>query len=88
MPNCLLCFKIVNFYSDKIKIICLAVNAFHKVIFIYDLLMLLNGINGKESNVRVEWYYLEEDIDMKEMGEDFKEALTIDFSFFEVETVE
>ena len=56
--------------------------------FIYDLLMLLNSVNGKGSSVSVEWYYLEEDIDMKEMGEDFKEALTIDFSFFEVETVE
>jgi alpha-amylase/alpha-mannosidase (GH57 family) len=56
--------------------------------FIYDLLMLLDAVNNDISNVSVEWYYLEEDTDMKEMGEDFKEAVNVDFSFFAVEAVE
>jgi len=56
--------------------------------FIYDFLMLLDEINGTTSDVKIEWFYLEEDIDMKEMGEDFREALSIDFSFFGVETIE
>jgi len=56
--------------------------------FIYDFLMLLDGINNQSSVVNIDWYYLEEDIDMKEMGEDFREALGIEFSFYGVETVE
>ena len=56
--------------------------------FIYDILMLLDGINGKSTKVRIEWYYLEEDVDMKEMGEDFKDAVNIDFTFFNVKAVE
>ncbi len=55
--------------------------------FIYDLLMLLNGINGDSSKVSVDWYHLEEDIDMQEMGEDFREAINVEFNFFAVENV-
>jgi len=55
--------------------------------FLYDILMILDGIHNKTSKIEVEWYYLTQDSDMKEMGEDYQEALTIDFSFFEVETV-
>ena len=55
--------------------------------FIYDILMLLDEIHDKTSKVQVEWYYLTEDSDMKEMGEDYQEALSLDFSFFEVEVV-
>jgi len=56
--------------------------------FIYELLKMLESINDKTSKVSIEWYYLDEDIDMKEMGEDFKEAIDLNFSFFEVETVD
>ena len=56
--------------------------------FIFDLLQLLDRINANSSQtVAVEWYYSEEDIDMKEMGEDFKEAMGMNFSFFEEETI-
>ena len=55
--------------------------------FIYDILMLLDEIHDNTSKVKVEWYYLTEDSDMKEMGEDYQEALSVDFSFFEVEVV-
>ena len=56
--------------------------------FIYDLLLLLDKIKNEESNVIIEWYYLAEDDDMKEMGEDFKEAVNIDFTFCSVDSVE
>ena len=56
--------------------------------FIYESLMLLDAINEDLSVVNIEWYYVDEDIDMKEMGEDFKDAMNVDFSFFEVESVE
>ena len=55
--------------------------------FIYDMLMVLDGINNELSKISVEWYYLDEDIDMKEMGEDFKEALSFHFSFYSEENV-
>jgi hypothetical protein len=55
--------------------------------FIYDLLMLLGGINGDSSKVSVDWYHLVEDVDMQEMGEDFREAINVDFNFFAVEHV-
>lgn len=54
--------------------------------FIYDLLMIFGDITNK-SNIIVEWYYLDEDEDMQEMGEDFREATNLKFSFFAVETV-
>lgn len=52
---------------------------------LYDVIFLLDRIHNKSSKVLVKWYYLEEDTDMKEVGEDLQEALTIDFSFIEVE---
>ncbi|OFZ00365.1 MAG: hypothetical protein A3K10_07825 [Bacteroidetes bacterium RIFCSPLOWO2_12_FULL_31_6] len=55
--------------------------------FLYDILMLLDEIHTKTSNIQVEWYYLSDDLDMKEMGEDYQESLSVDFSFFEVEVV-
>jgi hypothetical protein len=55
--------------------------------FLYEMLMVLEGIHGKTSNINAEWYYLSEDEDMKEMGEDYDEALSFDFSFIEVEIV-
>ncbi len=55
--------------------------------FLYDILLILDKIHDKKSKIQVEWYYLSEDYDMKEMGEDYRDALNIDFSFVEVETV-
>ncbi len=55
--------------------------------FIYDMLMLLDGVDGESSSVSVDWYFLEEDIDMQEMGEDFRDAISVEFNFFGVENV-
>lgn len=35
----------------------------------------------------VEWYYLKGDVDMKEIGEDFEDALSMGMKIVEVETV-
>ena len=54
---------------------------------LYDILFLLDDINGESSKVIVNWYYLEEDVDMQEVGEDLQEALSINFCFFAVDDV-
>ena len=54
---------------------------------LYDIFIILDSIHNKTSNVKIEWHYLSEDTDMREIGEDYKEALSIDFSFVEVEAV-
>lgn len=54
---------------------------------LYDILFLLDGMNGKTSKVIVNWYYLKEDDDMREVGEDLQEALSTKFSFFAVDDV-
>ena len=55
--------------------------------YIYDLLTILDGVDKKVTTVNVDWYYLEEDIDMQEMGEDFRDAVELNFFFFAVEDV-
>ena len=54
---------------------------------LYDILFLLDEINTKSFEVIVNWYYLDEDIDMKEVGEDLEEALSISFNYCVVEDV-
>ncbi|MDF1673526.1 MAG: DUF1987 domain-containing protein [Vicingaceae bacterium] len=54
---------------------------------LYDILFLLDEIDGKTSKVIVNWYYLKDDDDMKEVGEDLQEALSSKFSFFAVDDV-
>jgi len=36
---------------------------------------------GSDKKVRVEWFYHERDIDMKEVGEEFEGLVDIPFSF-------
>lgn len=55
--------------------------------YIYDFLMVLDELNKNTSSVNVDWYYLDEDIDMQEMGEDFRDAVGLNFTFHEVENV-
>lgn len=54
---------------------------------LYDILFLLDEMDGKASKVIVNWYYLKDDDDMKEVGEDLQEALSSKFSFFAVDDV-
>ncbi len=46
---------------------------------IYDILVSIEG-----KGIEVEWYYLVDDTDMKEIGEDFKSSVDIEISLIEV----
>ena len=52
--------------------------------FIYDILILLANIKNSNQLVKVNWHYTEEDIDMKETGEDYNETVNIPFNFIEI----
>jgi hypothetical protein len=51
--------------------------------FLYDALKGLDQIGAPDS-VIINWYYSEDDEDMKETGEDFKEVTKSQFNFVEV----
>lgn len=55
--------------------------------FLYDILHELDSIL-EPPLVVVNWYYLAEDVDMQQMGEDFRDAMDMKFSFFDIEIVE
>jgi hypothetical protein len=52
--------------------------------FLYDSLKELDEIGAPDS-VIINWYYTEDDEDMKETGEDFQEVTKSQFNFIEVE---
>tara|TARA_B100000809_G_scaffold233775_1_gene250734 strand:- start:4428 stop:4808 length:381 start_codon:yes stop_codon:yes gene_type:complete len=52
--------------------------------FLYDALKELDEISVPDS-VIINWYYAEDDDDMKETGEDFKEVTSAEFNFIEVD---
>ncbi|MGB0882060.1 MAG: DUF1987 domain-containing protein [Vicingaceae bacterium] len=52
--------------------------------FLYDALKELDEIVSPDS-VIINWYYVEEDEDMRETGEDFSEVSSSEFNFIEVE---
>ena len=52
--------------------------------FLYDALKELDIISAPDSVV-INWYYSEDDEDMKETGEDFQEVTSSEFNFVEVE---
>lgn len=53
--------------------------------FIYDIISLLNTEQNKKTKLSVIWYYTSDDIDMKEVGEDYNDSFDFDFIFNEVE---
>ncbi len=52
--------------------------------FILDILMIANEYHKKGINIEVRWYYLEEDEDMLEAGQDFSEFSEMEFTFIEI----
>ncbi|MEM6734879.1 MAG: DUF1987 domain-containing protein [Bacteroidota bacterium] len=48
---------------------------------IYDLLKLLALYKEKGAEIVINWYYEEDDIDMKEAGEDYEDILGINFNY-------
>ena len=54
---------------------------------ILDLFKLLEKLNGKGTNVSVNWYYEEDDEDMQEAGEDYQAIIPLPFTLIEVEEI-
>lgn len=53
--------------------------------FIYDIISLVNQKQHKKTKLSVVWYYASDDVDMKEVGEDYNDSFDFDFIFKEVE---
>ena len=53
--------------------------------FIYDIISLVNQEQNKKTKLSVVWYYASDDMDMKEVGEDYNDSFDFDFIFKEVE---
>lgn len=54
---------------------------------ILDLFKQLEGLNGKGTEVKVNWYFEEDDEDMEEAGEDYQAIINIPFKMIEVEEI-
>lgn len=53
--------------------------------FIYDIIHLIYSEHHKKTVLSVVWYYASDDIDMKEVGEDYQDSFDLDFTFKIVE---
>ena len=51
---------------------------------IYDLLKQLARHKSKGADITINWYYEEDDFDMKEAGEDYEDILGIEFNYISV----
>jgi hypothetical protein len=54
---------------------------------ILDLFKQLEGLNGKGTDVKVNWYFEEDDEDMEEAGEDYQAIINLPFKMIEVEEI-
>lgn len=55
---------------------------------ILDLFKRLERINGKSTNVQVNWYFETEDEDMCEAGEDYEAIIELPFSIIEIDEID
>jgi hypothetical protein len=54
---------------------------------ILDLFKQLEGLNGKGTEVLVNWYFEEDDEDMEEAGEDYQAIINLPFKMIEVDEI-
>ena len=54
---------------------------------ILDLFKALENINGNGTNVKVDWYFEEDDEDMEEAGEDYQAIIQLPFTMIEVKEI-
>lgn len=54
---------------------------------ILDLFKLLESLNGNGTEVKVNWYFEEDDEDMEEAGEDYQAIINLPFKMIEVEEI-
>ncbi|MBI2281937.1 MAG: DUF1987 domain-containing protein [Bacteroidetes bacterium] len=53
--------------------------------FIYDIINLIYLEHNKKTVLSIIWYYISDDIDMKEVGEDYQDSFDINFTFNQIE---
>jgi hypothetical protein len=54
---------------------------------ILDLFKKLETINGKGTEVSINWYFEEDDEDMEEAGQDYQAIISLPFKIIEVEEI-
>lgn len=54
---------------------------------ILDLFKKLESLNGKGTEIKVNWYFEEDDEDMEEAGEDYQAIIGLPFNMIEVEEI-
>lgn len=54
---------------------------------ILDLFKLLENLDGNGTEVKVNWYFEEDDEDMEEAGEDYQAIINLPFKMIEVEEI-
>ena len=59
-------------------------SASHKKIF--QILIILNGFADRGKEIKVKWYYDEDDEDIMEMGEDLTELINLPFELIPVKS--
>lgn len=74
-----------NPYSTTTVIFKLKYSNTSSLQFIYDIINLLNTDQHKKTKLSVVWYYAADDVDMKEIGEDYNDSFDFDFVFYSVE---
>lgn len=52
---------------------------------LFDILKRLAQFENRGMEVKINWYYEEEDDDMRETGEDYEDVLGLSFNFIEIE---
>ncbi|RYM33056.1 DUF1987 domain-containing protein [Brumimicrobium glaciale] len=52
-----------------------------------DLFKLLENINKKDTDVKVNWYFEKDDGDIEEAGEDYQAIIPLPFTMIEVEEI-
>ncbi len=53
--------------------------------FISDILVLIRDFTEEGLNLKVNWYFTDGDEDMKEVGEDFSDMISVPFHFIMIE---
>lgn len=53
--------------------------------FISDILVLIRDFTEEGLNLKVNWYFADGDEDMKEVGEDFSEMISVPFNYIMIE---
>lgn len=54
---------------------------------ILDVFKKLENLNGKGTEIKVNWYFEEDDEDMEEAGEDYQAIIGLPFNMIEVEEI-